>query len=137
MIDATAFAMPVERGKIREFAKAIGSDAAEYEQGSCSPPTFLVTSTFWNDVSPIQISGFDRRRLLHGEQEYVFHGPPPAAGEQLHATISLGDTFERDGKRGGKMRFAVIVTEFRDNTGLLRAEQRMTIIETEPKEASA
>jgi hypothetical protein len=49
----------------------------------------------------------------------------------------LGDTFERDGKRGGKMRFAVIVTEFRDDTGALRAEQRMTIIETEPKEASA
>lgn len=137
MSDTTAFEMPVERGKIREFARAIASDAEEYEQGLSSPPTFLITSSFWHNVSPLQLAGFDRRRLLHGEQEYVFHGPPPAAGERLHGSISLGDTFERDGRRGGRMRFAVIVTEFHDDTGKLRAEQRMTIVETAPKEASA
>lgn len=137
MNETTSFVMPIELGKIREFARAIDSPAIEYEQGESSPPTFLVTSAFWHNVSPLQLSGFDRRRLLHGEQEYVFHGSPPAAGEKLQASISLEKTFERKGKRGGTMRFAVILTEFRDLNGKLRAEQRMTILETEPKEASA
>ena len=51
------FEMPVERGKIREFAEAIGdynpiySDpayAAKTElRGILAPPTFTITKNFW------------------------------------------------------------------------------------------
>ena len=45
--------------------------------------------------------------------------------------------FHKEGRRGGRLAFAVMVTEFRDAaTGVLVAEARMTGVETEkPPEA--
>ena len=73
----------------------------------------------------------DLRRLLHGGQEYVFHGPPPRAGSRAH----LPDPRRRDLREsrtatGGTMTFVETVTEFRDSTGTLVAEARSTAIET-------
>jgi hypothetical protein len=82
--------------------------------------------------------GFEQSRTLHGDQEYLFHGPPPRAGAVLYATERLADRYEKAGRRGGIMRFAVVVTEFRDAAGTLVAESRMTLIETaNPATASA
>ena len=131
------FEVPIERGKIREFAAAIGSASPRYrEVDAVVPPTFLISSSFWTPPEAKPDIGFDRRRLLHGEQEYVFHGPPPRAGQVLRAASRITDRFTREGKRGGAMRFAVVVTEFRDEDGRLVAEQKSTFIETAPKEAS-
>jgi hypothetical protein len=127
----------VERGKIREFAAAMQSDSADYQsKDAVIPPTFLATSSFWAPEGARPDVGFDRKRLLHGEQEYIFHGPPPKAGDVLQATSFIADRYEKAGKRGGTMRFAVVVTEFRDGNGALRAEQRTTLVETAkpPKE---
>jgi hypothetical protein len=74
--------------------------------------------------------GFDMRRVLHGEEEYVFHGPPPKVGQTLTVEAHVGDRWEKEGKRGGTMRFARIVTEFRDAAGALVAEQRSVVVET-------
>jgi hypothetical protein len=38
--------------------------------------------------------------------------------------------YEKEGKRGGTMRFTEVVTEFRDASGVLVAESRSTTIET-------
>jgi hypothetical protein len=38
--------------------------------------------------------------------------------------------YEKDGKRGGTMRFAEIVTSYRNAEGTVVAEARMTLIET-------
>ncbi|MFG3022335.1 MaoC family dehydratase N-terminal domain-containing protein [Streptomyces sp. NPDC048254] len=125
------FTVPVERGKIREFAAAMQSQHPAYQEpDAVVPPTFLVSSAFWAPDGARPDTGFDRRRLLHGEQEYVFHGPPPRAGQVLTARARLAERYEKPGKRGGTMRFAVIVTEFRDEKGDLVAEQRSTLIET-------
>ncbi|MFJ8019369.1 MaoC family dehydratase N-terminal domain-containing protein [Streptomyces sp. NPDC096311] len=125
------FEVPIERGKIREYAAATQSGSPAYqERDAVVPPTFLVTSTFWTPEEARASHGFDRKRLLHGEQEYVFHGPPPRAGDVLRASSRVADRYEKPGKRGGTMRFAVIVTEFRDEAGKLVAEQRQTLIET-------
>ncbi|WP_313715308.1 FAS1-like dehydratase domain-containing protein [Arsenicicoccus bolidensis] len=126
------FDMLVEKGKVREFATATLATDPELLSGAVSPPTFLVSSVFWSGVSPVALAGFDRRRLLHGEQEYLFHGPPPGAGQRLTGRHRLDKTYERPGRRGGTMRFAVVVTEFVDDSGRLVAEQRMTLVETEP-----
>lgn len=131
------FEVPVERGKIREFAAAMQSEAPEYQgEDAVVPPTFLVSSSLWAPPGSRPDHGFDRRRLLHGEQEYVFHGPPPRTGQVLRASAHVAERYEREGKRGGTMRFAVLVTEFRDADGRLVAEQRMTVLETaaRPKE---
>ncbi|HEV2360128.1 MAG TPA: MaoC family dehydratase N-terminal domain-containing protein [Acidimicrobiales bacterium] len=136
-----SYEIPIERGKIREFARATQSRNPAYEgPGAVIPPTFLTTAQhFWaTDFGHLAELGFNLARLLHGEEEYEFFGPPPHAGQTLTATSRLGDRWEKEGKRGGVMRFAKTITEFRDETGRLVAEQRTTIIETArpPKEES-
>jgi hypothetical protein len=133
------FDVHVERGAIREFARAMQSDNPAYEgPGAIVPPTFLNTAHRWAPEGARVAHGFERARLLHGEQEFVFHGPPPRVGAVLHAREYVADRYEKQGSRGGTMRFAVIVTEFRDDAGALVAEARSTLIEraAKPKEAS-
>ncbi len=60
----------------------------------------------------------------------MFHGRPPAAGTELTAQTRVADIYEKDGKRGGTMKFVISVQEFRDPDGNLVAEARNTTIET-------
>ncbi len=113
-----AFDFVVERGKIAEFARAMQSDNPAYSgPDAVVPPTFLVSMALWAPPGERPDIGFDRRRLLHGEQEYVFFGPPPRAGDELRVSYRVADRYEKEGRRGGVMRFAVIVAEFRDAEG--------------------
>lgn len=128
----------IEQGKIREFAQAAQTEDPAYQgHNAVIPPTFLITASSWASPEARVDVGFDRRRLLHGEQEFRFHGPLPRAGDALTAREHLAETYEKDGVRGGTMRFAVIVTEFRSPAGDLVAEARRTLIErAAPREAS-
>jgi hypothetical protein len=120
----------VERGKIREFAEAMQSTSSSFRgPDAIAPPTFLITAASWAPRGARVELGFDRKRVLHGEQEFVYHGPPPRAGTVLHASERLADSYEKTGARGGTMRFAVVVTEFRDDAGTLVAEAICTVIE--------
>jgi N-terminal half of MaoC dehydratase len=126
--------MPLERGKIREFARACYDDNPEYVDAATPPvpPTFLTTRNFWMSAatSPLARVGLDLRRLLHGGEEYVFHGPPPRAGEELTFQTRVDKIYEKEGKRGGTMTFVETVVEFRDTDDRLRVECRSTAIET-------
>jgi hypothetical protein len=128
------YTMEVERGKIREFARATQSANTDYLDAPTpvSPPTFLTTQQFWSTPGAGVFAKvkMDRKRLLHGGQEYVFHGPPPAAGTRLHVRTRVEDIYEKEGSRGGTMTFVISVTEFRDDDGNLVAEARGTAIET-------
>jgi hypothetical protein len=124
----------VERGKIAEFAEAMLCDEASYRgPDAIIPPTFLTTSGRWAPAGVRVDVGFDRKRLLHGEQEYIFHGDLPAAGDVLTAQEKVVDRYSKPGKRGGTMRFATVVTEYRDAGGALVAEAKATFIETAPR----
>lgn len=129
-----AYSLMVERGKIREFARATMSSHPAYldDPSPVSPPTYLMTSAFWAPPgsSPRSKVKMDLRRLLHGEQEFIFHGPPPRAGTKLTAQDRIAEIYEKEGKRGGTMTFMVVVTEYRDESGQLVAEARSTAIET-------
>lgn len=128
------YEMVVERGKIAEFAAAMQSQNPAYAgPDAIIPPTFLTSSALWAPEGARIDHGFDRRRLLHGEQEFVFHGPPPRAGQALTAVDVIADRYEKPGRKGGQMRFIVVVTEYRDADGTLVAEGRSTLIETAPK----
>jgi hypothetical protein len=126
--------IPIERGKIREFARACQTANPAYvdDPAPVAPPTFLTTVNFWSTgaTSPLAQLGIDLRRLLHGGQEYVFHGPPPRAGTELTFQTRVDKIYEKEGKRGGTMTFVETVTEFHDPTGRLVAEARSTAIET-------
>ena len=55
---------------------------------------------------------------LHAEQHYVYHRTPKA-GDVLTATTKPGKSWEKEGKRGGKLAFSETVTEYRDQNGEL------------------
>jgi hypothetical protein len=130
------FVMDIERGKILEFARATKTDLPEYTTGDhpVVPATFLTTMFFWEGMvpgaDPWALAKVDQKRGMHAEQEYVFHGPPPRAGTRLTATSRIDQFYEKEGRRGGTLTFVVKVTEFRDHTGRLVAEARMTGVET-------
>ncbi|MCV7205698.1 MaoC family dehydratase N-terminal domain-containing protein [Mycolicibacterium peregrinum] len=125
----------VERGKIAEFAEAmLSADPAFRGPDAIVPPTFLTSAARWAPPGVRVNVGFDRKRLLHGEQEYTFHGDLPAAGDVLTAQERIVERFSKPGKRGGTMRFATVVTEYRDAAGDLVAEAKATFIETAAKQ---
>lgn len=128
------YTMPIERGKIREFALATHNDHPDHQgEDAVAPPTFLtIAGLAWEpaDESPLAELGFDLERVLHGEEEYVIHGHLPRAGTVVTVEARVAERFEKDGRRGGRLRFAVIVREFRDDAGDLIAEQRTTVVET-------
>jgi hypothetical protein len=128
------FTMDIERGKIREFARATRSTNPSYldDPRPVVPATFLTTTFFWQDAAanPWAAVAMDQSRGLHAEQEYVFHGPPPRAGTRLTCQSRVAEIYEKQGRRGGTLTFAVLVTEFRDPAGRLVAESRMTGVET-------
>jgi hypothetical protein len=121
------FVMDLEAGKIREFARAVRSS----HEGPVIPPTFLTTASFWQagDSDPWPAVAMDQSRGLHAEQEFVFHGPPPRAGERLTGTSRVTEIYDKQG-RNGTLTFAVMVTEYRDGSGRLVAESTLTGVET-------
>jgi hypothetical protein len=126
------FTMAVEMGKIREFARATHTRNAAYENGSVSPATFLMCADLWRKRSNSPWGDHPRNlaRMLHAEQEFIFHGPPPAAGTQLTAVGRIDKRYTKEGKRGGTMTFTEEVWEYQDQSGELVAEVRSTTVET-------
>ena len=127
--------MPVEWGKIREYAAATANARTEYmaDPKGPIPPTFLATVVFWDALErtfelPEAAEAFDRvgltrdvRRLLSLEQEYVFHGPLPRAGDVLETSARF-DGVEVKQARSGPMILVRFAVEFRGQDGALRAE---------------
>jgi hypothetical protein len=62
--------------------------------------------------------GANLTRVLHGEQRYVYH-QPMQPGMRLTVTQHPGKSWEKEGKRGGTMRFSETITEYRDEAGEL------------------
>ncbi len=130
--------MHVERGKIREFARAIKDDnplyfdeayAQRIAGGIMPPPTFTMTGGFWDDGRSRPLLTYDVRRLLHGEQEFEYLAPIHA-GDTLTAVSRAADVYEKAGSRGGSMTFGVLETTFTNQRGEQVLIARSTLIET-------
>lgn len=137
--EGTSFELDVERGKIREFARATGSENPAYldSETPVMQPTFLTTQFFWQTPTsnPWAQVEFSRERGLHAEQEFTFFGPPPKAGTRLTGQSKITNIFEKQNRAGGIMTFVEMVTQYKDESGKLVAEVKMTGVETPPKEA--
>ncbi|MCX4388124.1 MaoC family dehydratase N-terminal domain-containing protein [Micromonospora peucetia] len=133
-VTGAPFRLDVERGKIREFALATGAADAAYlqEEDPVVQPTFLTTTFFWQgeDSNPWSAVELDQQRGLHAEQQYTFFGEPPRAGTRLTCQSRIGEIYTKVGRRGGEMTFAVMYTDFRDETGRLVAQAKLTGVET-------
>jgi len=130
-----SYDMPVERGKIREFALATGATDLVYSGPNAPvPPTFLATAMHWEPQDPPLAArlGLDLSRVLQGGQEYSFLGPLPRAGDILHAETSVESVTEKSSSRGGSMTLIVVLTRFLRPDGAVAAEGRATVIERAP-----
>jgi len=129
------FEMDIERGKIDEFARAVRAASAEHFQGEnpVIPSTFLTTTFFWEKrvegANPWHLVQMSEERGMHAEQEYVFHGPPPRAGDRLWCTSKITEIWDKQSRSGATLTFVKMVTEFRDSEGVLVAEGVLTGVE--------
>ncbi|MBO6556256.1 MAG: MaoC family dehydratase N-terminal domain-containing protein [Pseudomonadales bacterium] len=139
---------PIEASHVMMFARSIG-DAndiyydEEYAKGTESgaiiaPPTFVQASAqfdpdyflrpkigeewFGSAKGPTGITkkkeGGGGGGGLHAEQHYVYHRTPKV-GDVLTAEVKPGKSWEKEGRRGGKLMFSETVTEYRDQNGEL------------------
>lgn len=67
---------------------------------------------------------------LHAEQHFEYHRHPKP-GDVLTATTKPGKTWEKEGKRSGKLIFSESVTEYRDQNGELVVTARGVGVRTE------
>lgn len=125
--DSITFELPVTAEHVKRFAAAVGEDDNPLyfdEQaarelglpGPLAPPTFTVTQIFQvpRDEREQRLgANLDYARVLHGEQEFVYKRLP-LAGETLTGTMRISKDFEKEGKRGGSMRFVTYETRFTD-----------------------
>jgi hypothetical protein len=126
------FEMTIETGKLREFARAIKASYTR-DEDAIAPVTFLMSAAFWQDAAnaPWRDQKPSFERLLHGEQEFVFHGVPPRAGTRLRGVVRVERVYEKEGSRGGTMTFIETVTEYRSaDDDAPVADVRATLIET-------
>jgi len=67
---------------------------------------------------------------LHAEQHYEYHRPL-VAGMVLTATNKPGKSWDKQGRRGGKLLFSETITEYRDQDGNLVVTARGVGVRTE------
>lgn len=150
---------PIEASHIMMFARAIGDAntifyddayAKNTEPGSIiAPPTFVQASAQFDPdyrlrpkigqpwfgsskepsgVSPATSGGGGGG--LHAEQHYEYHRHIKP-GDILKPTVKPGETWEKQGRRSGKLIFTETITEYRDQNGELVITARGVGVRTE------
>jgi acyl dehydratase len=131
---------PVEEGKIREFAIAVGGANPIYcdrlaaraagHRAIPAPPTFSVVAGHWRDQSAMVTRlGLDLRRVVVGEVRWEYFAPV-YAGDRLSGARVVKEITERTGRRGGRMRVITLQTDLHSQDGELAIRQLDVIIET-------
>jgi acyl dehydratase len=127
------YTVTVERGKIKEFARAIGDLSPFYlddrvgrasEWGDIiAPPTFLTTFRDEGETGGmLRDLGVDIGRILHGEQEFEYW-KPIRPGETYLCHGKVLDVYEKTG-RSGPMAFVVRETVVTDADNDIVAKMR-------------
>ena len=138
-LEGPEFEVDIERGKIREFARAMAAPLPEFTEGRTPviPATFLVSAPYtWGYTlerprgTVFETIEHDPAVSLHAEEAFEFFGEPLRAGERLIAKASLENVKEKHGSNGGRMTFFTTLIEYRTLEGKLRAEQRSTSVVT-------
>ena len=152
---------PVEASHILMFARSVGDENVVYTDaqaakateagGIIAPPTFVQASAqfdpdyglrpkigqpwFGSGKNPTGVvrsagGGGGGGGGLHAEQHYEYH-QPLRAGDVLTATTTPGKTWEKEGRRSGKLVFSESVTEYRNQKGELVVTARGVGVRTE------
>lgn len=128
--------LPVERTRLRFFAKAIGESSPLYTDVDAArdagytdlpaPPTFL----FAAELDSGSVDGLLHMlqipiaKLLHGEQGFVFH-KPVCAGDSVTVRSRLEDIYD---KKNGALEFVVKTSRAINQNDELVAEMRSVLV---------
>lgn len=129
-----AFTFEVERGKVREFALAIGDDNPAYladdPEQFALPPTFPTTFTFWGAGEmlwrELEGIGVDLLRLLHYEQEYEYLAPI-TPGDTMHGQTTIADVYTKKA-RAFSLEYVVAETQYTNQRDEKVLREVMTIM---------
>lgn len=131
------FYFPIELGKVREFARSLYAFGPEYLDGRhpVIPPTFPVIATYiWGYLledpgdTPLAQVEINERLSLDAEQEYIYYGPPPRAGDELTGRVKVDRIWEKSGRRGGSLRFYRTRYDYFDRAGTLVGTNHCTSV---------
>ena len=149
---------PVEAGHIMLFARAVADPNPVYADadyaaatevgGIIAPPTFVSAGMQFEPEHRLRpkigrpwfgsgreatgvpaVEGGETGRGLHAEQHFEYHRPL-LAGEVLTTVERPGNTWEKQGRRGGSLQFSEMITEYRTLAGELVVTARLVRVET-------
>ena len=144
MADINPPGFPVERGKVHEFANSVLDDNPLYHDleaaqaagfpSVVAPPTYSSVGSFYTPRGGGGGAGgamadLDMRFVLHGGQEFNFERPI-FAGDVLTSEPGETSSYEKQGRRGGTMKFIDTETVYRDQQGEVVLRVKSTLIQT-------
>ena len=130
----------VERGKIRELAKAIGDpnpifqdrEAAIKEgyRDTPAPATFLTVPMMWSTSMPFVITdlAINFMMVLHGEEEYEYY-QEIYPGDVITATPKIAAIEEKTSKSGRKMDMVTVELLYTNQRNEKVARARSLLVE--------
>jgi hypothetical protein len=122
---------PVEWGKVREFARAV-HDPRLGREPPVPPLTFpVVLSAEFIERFVSELLPLDRRRTVHGEQDYEYLRPLQV-GQVIRCRAKILRDEVKQGQRGGRMRLVTVEVKLTNaKSGETIGFERMTAVEQE------
>ncbi len=128
--------LPIERSRLRFFAKAIGETDPVYTDEAAArdagypdlpaPPTFLFAAELDSGASDRLLAdlGIPLAKLLHGEQGFSYHRAA-CAGDTVTVRSRIDDVYD---KKNGALEFVVKTSRATNQNGDLVAEMRTVLV---------
>jgi hypothetical protein len=115
----------VEGVRSADYLRSVGGDSQEF--GDLATPLMFYGPTIEGGVDIGELLEGDPARAVLGDLGWTIVRPP-RIGETLHATLTVADVYEREGRKGVST-VAVVVVDFEDDQGELAFSQQATFIE--------
>ncbi|MBB3177807.1 MaoC family dehydratase N-terminal domain-containing protein [Variovorax sp. Sphag1AA] len=128
--------LPIERSRLRFFAKAIGETDPLYTDEAAArdagypdlpaPPTFLFAAELDSGATDKLLAdlGIPLSKLLHGEQGFTYHRSA-CVGDTVTVRSRIEDIYD---KKNGALEFVVKASRATNQNGELVAEMRTVIV---------
>ncbi|WP_439687522.1 MaoC family dehydratase N-terminal domain-containing protein [Cupriavidus oxalaticus] len=128
--------LPIERTRLRFFAKAIGEADPVYTDEAAArdagypdlpaPPTFLFAAELDSGAVDAMLTQLQvpLARLLHGEQGFTYHAPA-CVGDTVTVRSRIEDIYD---KKNGALEFVVKTSRATNQRGELVAEMRTVLV---------
>lgn len=135
-LEFAPYSYTVERGKIKEFAQAIGEDNSIYFSVEAAqnagfrdlpiPPTFATVIDMWagpDFEQLIEALEIDPLKVLHGEMQYTYVGDI-CAGDTIHCSGKVTEVIEKR-----KMNLFTIETKYKNQDDAVVLISKSVVIE--------